>query len=418
MCVTFPRGFQAAAATAGLKPSGKPDLALLALTREAAEAGRAASAAAFTTNQVVGAPVVVGRRWRERHLEGGPALRAVLVNAGNSNAATGEQGERDAMTCAAETARLLGCAPEEVLPSSTGVIGRPLPVGKIAAALPGLVRDLGCGERADDASARAIMTTDLAPKVARASCAIDGREVRLGAIAKGSGMIAPNLDAPAGVPHATMLAFVTTDAVVRPRALHAALARANEGTFNRISVDAHPSCSDTAVVMASGLAGHAPLDLGSASFGVFGEALRNLCLQLAERIIIDGEGAKRIFRVAVRGAASDTDANRIARRVVDSPLVKAAIHGGDPNWGRIVTAAGNAGVAFDPREACLRIGPVEVYRGGVPRPEALADRRLRDAMSGNRVEVELAVGTGPGSSWMLGCDLSAEYVRINADYTT
>ncbi len=428
MSITRPLGFKASATTAGLKPSGKPDLALIVCDQgPTAGAGprgrpidsRLTSAAAFTQNAVVGAPIIIGRRWREAHASGAAGLRAVLINAGCSNAATGEPGVEDAratMRCVAEH---LGCRPDEVLPSSTGIIGHRLKVDRINAAIPGLIASLARGDAADDAAAAAIMTTDLVPKSAHRELELDRHVVHLGAIGKGSGMIAPQLDS-AGrpAPHATMLAFITTDASVQQPCLQSALEEAGRESFDRVSVDAHPSCSDTVVLMASGAAPVRTIHTGDPEFHAFKAALTAVCQDLAMQIVRDGEGATRIFRVEVRGAASNADAVRLARAVVDSPLVKCAIHGRDPNWGRIVTAAGNAGVPFDTADASLAIGGVEVYRAGVPTGIMKSDPKIIAAMGADCVQCVLQVGHGPGRGWMVGCDLSDQYVRINADYTT
>jgi glutamate N-acetyltransferase/amino-acid N-acetyltransferase len=423
MSVTRPLGFRASATTAGIKPSGKSDLALIVCDDGAATASRRASAAVFTKNAVVGAPVEIGREWRARMMKsassGGStgALRAVLINAGCSNAATGAPGVEDARTTMRAVAEHLKCSPNEVLPSSTGIIGHRLPVSKITAAIPGLVKSLSRDKDADEAAARAIMTTDLVPKSAHREIEIAGHVIHLGAIAKGSGMIAPALDA-AG-PQATMLAFITTDAPILPRALQHALEDASRESFDRVSVDAHPSCSDTIVAMSSGATPLAKvIDENDPGYFVFRAALMSICQELATKVVRDGEGVTRTFRVEVRGAADAQSASAIARAVVDSPLVKCAIHGKDPNWGRIVTAAGNAGVKFDTSEASLSIGGVEVYRAGVPTGVSKADGKLVAAMNADPVECILTVGYGRGHAWMLGCDLSADYVRINAEYTT
>lgn len=416
MSVTFPLGFKAAAATAGLKPSGKPDLFLL--VREPSPAS--AFAAVFTTNQIVGAPVAIGRDQRFRHLRGQLRTpRAVLVNAGNSNAATGERGIADAKACMGAVAAQLNCQPDEVVVSSTGVIGRPLPVEKIMAQIPGLAKGVSRGQGADEAAAAAIMTTDLVPKSAQRELSAAAAAVRIGAVAKGSGMIAPRLDAPARAPtpSATMLAFITTDASIASRDLQLLLEDACAGSFNRVSVDNHPSCSDSVVCLASGKSG-VRIEKGAKDYAAFAEAFTDLCRELSEKVVTDGEGATRVFKVTVKGAVSAADAEKMAREVVNSPLVKCAVHGRDPNWGRIVTAAGNAGVRFDPSRSGLAIGPVEVYRAGVPVVEALGDPRLTEAMAGKRVECVLTVGSGPGEAWMLGCDLTKDYVAINAEYTT
>ena len=420
MSVTFPLGFRAAAATAGIKPSGKPDLALI--VRDEVPGAVAGCAMSFTRNQLVGAPVIIGQAARSTALAGGRAVRAVLINAGNSNAATGEQGLLAARACMAAVAERLTSAAEEVLPSSTGVIGRPFPVAKVTAAIPGLTQSLARGDAADTAAAAAIMTTDLVPKTARAQVELDGVTIRIGAMAKGSGMIAPRLDsATPALPSGTMLAFITTDAPIASTDLQAALDQVTDDTFNAISVDNHPSCSDTVVVLSSGQAvdgGVQAVRRGDKRFAVFTKALHELCWNLANQIVTDGEGATRVFDVYITGAPSVQAARAVAREIVNSPLVKCAIHGRDPNWGRIVTAAGNAGVPFNPNRASLSLGPVRVYNKGVPMVEALSDHRLADHLAGKRIAVNLELGAGPAAARMVGCDLSAQYVSINADYTT
>lgn len=429
MSITRPLGFRASACTAGIKPSGKPDLALIVCDDAPGSATsiepRRSAAAVFTQNVVVGAPVQLGRAWRATgsHDAKNPAsLRALLVNAGCSNAATGEPGIQDARTTMRAVAEHLKCDEREVLPSSTGIIGHRLPVDKITRAIPGLVKALGRGEESDAAAAQAILTTDLVPKSAHRELEIRGHQVHLGAIAKGSGMIAPKLDS-FGVamptpPQATMLAFITTDAAVHAPCLQAALEEASRESFDRVSVDAHPSCSDTVVVMASGAAPGKVIHREDPEYHGFKRALTSICQELATKVVRDGEGVTRTFRVEVRGARTNEEAVQMARAVVDSPLVKCAIHGKDPNWGRIVTAAGNAGIRFDTGEASLTIGGVEVYYAGVPTGVVKSDPKIKAAMSADPVECVLVVGHGPGRGWMLGCDLSAEYVKINAEYTT
>lgn len=435
MAVTRPLGFRAAATTAGLKSSGKPDLALIVCDQPDAPVlkgvghriePRHSAAAVFTRNVVVGAPIEIGRAWRAAMLAtpAGLPIRAVLVNAGTANAATGAEGVQDARACMEAVAQALGLTSDEVLPSSTGVIGHRVPVDKIRAAIPGLVASLARGEGADDAAAGAIMTTDLVPKSAHREIELSGHVVHIGAIAKGSGMIAPLLDfsglSPGGPApaHGTMLAFITTDAAIEPGALQHALESACRDSFERISVDAHPSCSDTVIAMASGAAPTKMIHEDQPAYHGFRAALTAVCVELAEKIIRDGEGATRTFRVTVHGAATNEDALRLARAVVDSPLVKCAVHGKDPNWGRIVTAAGNAGVPFDPNQTTLTIGGVVVYLDGKPTGSARYDETLKAAMSGMNIEMDLRIGDGPGTGWMIGCDLSRDYVRINADYTT
>lgn len=420
MAVTYPAGFRAAALKAGIKPSGKIDLALIVRDAKSPR-DRSGCAMVFTQNRLIGAPIVIGRDLRSRTLKGEIVPSAVLINAGNSNSATGDQGVKDAKACCEAVARQLGLGSEDVVPSSTGVIGRLLPVEKITSRAAELVTCLASGEAADASAAEAIMTTDLVPKVARREIRLSGGTVRIGAIAKGSGMIAPRLDsayAPLS-PSATMLAFITTDAPIDSVLLQHALDAVAGVSFNCISVDNHASCSDTVVCMSSGQAtGVDPLKAGSSELAVFTDALRSLCMDLAMQVVTDGEGATRIFTVRVSGTRNDLEASTIAREVVNSPLVKCAIHGQDPNWGRIVTAAGNAGVDFDINATSLSLGPVVVFEMGRPLPEALTDPRLKPTLAAKALIAELRVGSGPGRGHMIGCDLSAQYVRINADYTT
>ena len=424
--ITSPRGFSAAGMACGIKPSGKPDLALIVCDRECYAAG------VFTRSATPSAPVVLG----QAQLGKTGRAQAILINAGVANAATGNLGLDNARRCAqlaagAMTAGGLKVEPEAVLPSSTGVIGRHLPMARIEAAMPDLVSRLARGPEADEAAARAIMTTDLVPKAAGRMTAIQGVDVTLAGIAKGSGMIAPNM--------ATMLAFITTDADVGPAPLQLALRNAAAATFNRISVDAHTSPSDTLIALANPgdpargeRDRHPPIRYTTdAGFDTFQAALIDLCRDLAYAIVRDGEGATRVFRVRIIGAVDVAGADRIGRAVVDSPLVKSAVHGRDPNWGRIVTAAGNAHTPLDESKLSLTISGGEdadsqsegvcVYRGGLP-SELSSDetRTLIAAMSSREITFTLDLGVSkqtPTIDW-LGCDLSYDYVRINAEYTT
>lgn len=415
MAITRPIGFRVSTCRAQIKPSGRPDFCVL-VCDPPTEGGlsRFASAGAFTNSSVVGAPITIGRAWQNA---GSKPLRAIVINAGNANAATGSPGVEDAIATCKATANELGCDPSEVLPSSTGVIGRRLPIDRMLAEIPGLISTLARGEEADLEAANAIRTTDLVPKQAHRELELDGHVIHLGAITKGSGMIAPRFGNPPA-PQATMLGFITTDAWIESGALQTALNDACRRSFERVSVDAHTSCSDMAVVMASGHAHHPRIEAGTPQYEAFAAALRSLCTQLAEQIARDGEGATRIFRVNIHGAPCESSAERIARFVVDSPLVKCAIHGRDPNWGRIVTAAGNAGVHIDEPRSSLLIGGVAVYRAGVPLELPKDHPPLVAAMNADPVELDLTVGDGPGNAWMMGCDLSAQYVKINAEYTT
>jgi glutamate N-acetyltransferase / amino-acid N-acetyltransferase len=390
--ITSPRGFRAAAVAAGIKPEGL-DLALLV-----ADWGCAA-AAVFTTNRAQAAPVLVSRE----HLAAGRA-KAVVVNSGCANAATGEQGLADAREMAAVTAAELGCRPSEVVVASTGVIGVTLPMEKVRAGIGDACRSLS-GE-AGAAAARAIMTTDTRPKEAMVEFTVDGHAARVGAMAKGAGMIAPNM--------ATMLAFFTTDVAVDPRLLQRALSEAVGGSLNRITVDGDTSTNDMAVVLASGaLPARAVLEEGRA-YDAFRAALAETSRRLAEMIVRDGEGATKMAEVRVEGARVESEADRIARTVADSPLVKTALHGGDPNWGRILAAVGRAGVDVDMDRVDIWLGEVWVAQGG--RARAYDEEAAHQALLADPVRIRIALGEGRAGGWMWTCDLSSAYVDINAHY--
>jgi glutamate N-acetyltransferase/amino-acid N-acetyltransferase len=393
--VTAPRGFKAAGVACGIKASGLPDVALIA-------SDTAASAAAvFTTNLAKAAPVLVSRD----HLAASHGrARAIIVNSGCANACTGEDGLAHARAMAQHTAAALACNANEVLVASTGVIGVKLDMLKVERGIRKAVGSLSADAGGD--AARAIMTTDPFPKEASVEIDAPCGRFRLGGIAKGSGMIEPKM--------ATMLAFVTMDAQVEPTLLQLALAAAVEETFNAISVDGECSTNDCVFVLANGASG---VRLGSAAIPTLVESLRAVCEPLAIGIVRGGEGATKLITVRVVGAASDTDARAAARAIANSPLVKTAIHGGDPNWGRLVAVAGRSGAAFTLERAAVRIGSVVLFAEGRP-----YDERAPEAASylqGRDIDVEVDLGTGgPGRSHMWTCDLSAEYVRINAEYRT
>ena len=403
--VTVPRGFVATGGCCGIKESGKPDLALIAADKPCS------AAAVFTTNQFKGAPVLVGMK----HLsgQGFGSAQAIVCNSGNSNVATlAAGGYEHAVDMCKAAAQVVGCDPHEVLPASTGVIGRPLPIEKVLDGIAALKPDLGRGEDHDSAAAQGIMTTDLVEKCALQTFEIEGKPCHIGGIDKGSGMIAPSM--------ATMLMFFTTDVAIAPKVLHAALNEANAASFNRISVDSDTSTSDTVYVLASGAAGNAPIEqpIGPA-FDTFTTALTKACQDLAEQVVVDGEGATRTFEVHVKGVGSLLDADKIGKAVTDSPLVKTAIHGCDPNWGRLVMAAGKAGVELDPNKFTVKIQGVTVFENNAPtvtEPKALAG--LAEKMKTDRVVIELDAQQGNAQAVWLGCDLSRQYIAINADYTT
>jgi glutamate N-acetyltransferase/amino-acid N-acetyltransferase len=393
--ITAPLGFRAAGVSCGIKASGALDLALIAADKPAT------AAAMFTTNKVQAAPVVVSKDHLKRSR--GRAL-AVVVNSGCANAVTGEAGLEVAREMAAEAGRVLVCASERVLIASTGVIGMPLDGDKVARGIAAAKKALRRDGHED--AARAIMTTDPFPKSCAVEVRCDAGTFRVGGIAKGAGMIEPNM--------ATMLAFLTTDAKVSAPLLRKALAEAVTDTFNAITIDGDTSTNDTVVVLAGGASG---VEIGEPTYAALVEGLRAVSRELALLIVLGGEGATKLVTIRVVGAATLEEARRAARTVANSLLVKTAIHGGDPNWGRLVAAAGRAGVAFDLARCSVRIGPVVLFDKGVPfddrAPDAAAVLRERDIP----IEIDLGAG-GPHAATMWTCDLSAEYVKINAEYRT
>ena len=395
--ITLPAGFVGGAVHCGLKTTAQEDVAVIA-----ALDGPVPAAVVTTTNQVVGAPV----RWCRRVMPRGfGRARAVVVNAGNANTCNGMRGDRDAAAMAELTAGQLGCRPEEVLVCSTGVIGHRLPMKRVRSGIRAACAALSAG--GGPAVARAVLTTDTHPKTTVVQGRIAGAPVTVAGIAKGSGMISPCL--------ATMLAVITTDAKVAPAALGPALRRACGSTFNAITVDGDNSTSDTVVVMAGGAAGNKAIT-GGADLVKFGKLLEEVSAVLAEAIVRDGEGATKLLRVTVRGARSNADAARAARAIAGSLLVKCAAHGGDPNWGRILAAAGRSDAKVDQDRAACRIGGVAVMRRGAGCP--FDAERVRGHMAGDTVEIELNLNLGKGAHTVMTCDLSREYVAINADYHT
>jgi len=394
--VTAAAGFLAGAARCGLRKPGdpRPDLALVV------SEGPAAAAGVFTRNRVQAAPVQVTRE----HLRRG-RLRAVVANAGVANACTGERGLADARRMAAVAAESLGLAgPEEVAVASTGVIGAYLPLERVAAGIREAASRLGREGGAE--AALAITTTDTRPKEWAVRLELEGRPVTVGGMAKGAGMIHPDL--------ATMLCFLTTDADVAPAALREALARAVDRSFNMVTVDGDTSTNDCVLALASGAAGNPPLLPGTASFDRFAAALTGVCVALAREIARDGEGATRLIEVTVRGARDEGDARRAARTVAASNLVKAAVHGADANWGRILAALGRSGAAFDPSQVSVRLGGLVLVAGGCGAAFDEAEARSLLQRDEVRLVIDLGAGTAEATAW--GCDLTADYVKINASY--
>lgn len=390
------RGFRAAGVAAGIKTNGGLDLALV-VSETVARA-----AAVFTTNRALAAPVVVSREHLARSRN---TARAIVVNSGCANACTGDEGLLVAREMAAETARLVNCPEEHVLVASTGVIGVALPIDKVRRGLPLALRSLGADQGAH--AARAIMTTDPFPKEAGARIVFGtaSGSIAIGGMAKGSGMIEPML--------ATMLAFVTTDADVPQPLLDRALRDAVEDTFNAITVDGECSTNDCVMLLANGASGVVVTD---AAYPQFLDGLTTVCRELALGIVRGGEGATKLVTVTVTGAPSATDARRAAKAIANSPLVKTAIHGGDPNWGRLIAVAGRAGVAFELSRAAVSIGPTVLFKDGRPYDEAAPI--AAEYLKGHDLSVSVDLGSGSAQSTVWTCDLSAEYVRINADYRT
>ncbi len=390
-------GYRAGVAPADVRGEGseRADVAILASDRPAAAAG------VFTRNRVKAAPVVVS----QLHLRRG-SCRAVVVNSGNANACTGSRGLSDALRMAQATADAVDCSPHEVLVASTGVIGRVMPMERVLPAIR--VAALGLGPDRGEAAAEAIMTTDTRSKQAGAEFEVAGVRHRLGGMAKGSGMIHPDM--------ATLLAFVTTDAAVEPGPLQRLLGEVAARTFNRISVDGDTSTNDCCLLLANGAAGGPTLAPGSEGWNRLEEALQEVLGQLAEQVVADGEGATRVFFVRVSGAGDPEQALAAARCVSSSPLVKTAIHGGDPNWGRVLMAVGRSGAELALDRCRLAMQGEELFANGQVVEGAVA--RVAPRLLSPKVTIEINLGIGEAEAEALGCDLSADYVRINADYST
>jgi glutamate N-acetyltransferase/amino-acid N-acetyltransferase len=394
--VTAVPGVLAGGVAAGIKPSGKKDLALIS------SSAPARVAAVFTTNQIKGAPVVVSME----HVRGGTA-QAILASSGCSNVCTGEQGVRDAREMARLAGELLRIPAPHVLVASTGVIGVPLPMDKIRGALPKLARSLS--PQGGRAAAEAILTTDTRTKEAAVRVEIDGRPVTLGGVAKGVGMIEPHM--------ATMFCFVMTDAVIAQPALAAVLRRTVDRSFNRITVDSDQSTSDTVAVLANGLAENAPLQPGGRGLRAFASALEAVMGRLARMLVADGEGATKLVEIVVRGAVSRSQALAAARCVANSPLVKTAINGQDPNWGRLMMALGKSPARVEQDRVAIAFGDQSVVERGMLKEGVRLDR-VREIMGTQAYDITIDLGLGRGEDRVWTCDLSEEYVRINAKYTT
>lgn len=403
--VTAPKGFKAAGMYGGLRALGeKPDIALVTCDVDAISAG------AFTTNVVAAAPVMYCRR----ALQTSTTSRAVLINAGQANAATGDPGYQDVLECSNTLAKLLGLKPEEVLIESTGVIGKRIKKDALLASLPKLVNQLTSNVEGAESAAVAITTTDLVRKSVAIESEVRGARIRVGGMAKGSGMIHPNM--------ATMLGVITTDALVASDIWRKMVQIAVSRSFNQITVDGDTSTNDGVIALASGLSGvHKISSLKSAEAEHLQQCLDGVMQSLAKSIAWDGEGATCLIEVRVTGANSEAEAAKVARSVASSSLTKAAVYGRDPNWGRIACAAGYAGIPFDPNMLKISLGSILLMDGGQPLPfdSVAASNYLRKAGDVHgTVEIHISIGDGPGTGIAWGCDLSYDYVKINAEYTT
>jgi glutamate N-acetyltransferase / amino-acid N-acetyltransferase len=416
----LPGGFVWGAVRGGIKASGNLDVAAAIVTN-----GCAVGAAMFTSNRLVAAPVTVGRR---HLLATGGRVGAVLVNAGNANCATGEPGIAGCVASCVAAAEAFGCIFDEVVPSSTGIIGVPFPVEKVVAAMPALKAAVGGTAEHAEMFARAIMTTDTRVKIASAVVSVGAGlpggsgEVRIWGAAKGAGMIHPQLGAPVGASegaasaqlHATMLVYLFTDVAADAGELSAALAAAIEPSFNSISIDGDTSTNDTVLLLASGASG---IRLTRELVPAFDTALGEVCRSLARQIVADGEGVGHVVTLDVRGAATAVEAKLVAKAIAHSPLCKTAWSSGDPNWGRLLAAAGYSGAVFQPERVRIWIGAEPVFEYGV-RAAAFDEEAAHAAMMRPEYTITIELGEGDGAYTFLTCDLTAEYVRINADYST
>jgi glutamate N-acetyltransferase / amino-acid N-acetyltransferase len=395
----LPRGFRFAATACGLKKTGALDLAILSSDVPAS------AAAVFTQNLVVAAPVLVCKK----HLAASRGrMRAVVVNAGNANCASGAAGQLAADRTVAAAASAIGCRIEELFVCSTGVIGVPLPIEKILRALPNLARNRRPSARSFAEFSLAICTTDTRAKTAAASFRVSGKRIHIAGCAKGAGMIHPNM--------ATTLAFVATDATIAPALLQRTLRDVVSRTFNSISIDGDTSTNDTLLVLANGAAEAPAIRAATAAHRAFTKALEEVCRSLALQIVADGEGAQRVIEIEVRGAKTEAAARRIGETIATSPLVKTAFAGGDPNWGRIFAAAGRSGVRFDPALVEITMAGIPVLRRGQPLP--FNERAASNRLLAEHVPIVVNLHAGPARARYYTCDFTAEYVRINASYRT
>ncbi len=395
--ITAPRGFLAAGVKCGIKRSGRQDIGLIVCP------GGAKAAAVFTTNKITAAAVEVSRR----HIKSA-TIYAVVVNSGNANACTGERGVKNTIRMCSETASHLVVDPHEVLVASTGIIGEQLPMKNVVAGIADAIGELSDSSSAGMDFTKAIMTTDTKPKTACRRIEISGKRMTIAGVVKGAGMIAPNM--------ATTLLFITTDAAITKPLLAKALKNAIGSSLNKLTVDGHQSTNDTAIILASGLAGNRLIVSQCPRYKKFAKALTEMCNDLARQMALDAEGATRMFEVVVKGAATQADAAKAARAIANYPLVKCAVNGGDPNWGRIICAAGSCGVRLKPAKMSCKLDELVVFKNGSP---TKFDRKKASRIVSQRCHtITVDLGVGKYSDFCYGCDLSKEYVTINADYHT
>lgn len=395
--VTAPRGFLCAGVKCGIKKSGKHDLGLLVCPTGAK------AAAVFTTNKITSAAVQISKTHIRSEL-----TYAVIVNSGNANACTGQTGLNNAVKMCRESAKFMGIDPHEVLVASTGIIGEQLPMQNVTKGIVMAFKEFSSAESAGLDFAKAIMTTDIMVKMACRSIGFSGKKITIAGTTKGAGMIGPNM--------ATTLCFITTDAAISKPLLAKVLKNAIGDSLNKLTVDGHQSTNDTALILASGLAGNPPITREDAGYKKFNAALVDLCQDLARQMALDAEGATRIFKVVIKGAASQADAAKAARAVADYDLVKCAVHGGDPNWGRIICAVGSSGVNLNLKKISCKLDDLTVFKNGAP--ANFNRKKAGKIVSQKSHTITVDLGTGKFGDFCVGCDLSKGYVTINADYHT
>lgn len=395
--ITSPKGFLAAGVKCGIKASGKHDLGLIVCPLGAV------GAAVFTTNKITAAPVQISKK----HIKGSK-IDAIVINSGNANCCTGKTGLNDAIKMCQMVADDIQTKPENILVASTGVIGRMLPMAKVSKGIKQALKELKSDKTAGENFQLAILTTDTKPKSSFAEISIGKTKVKIAGTVKGAGMIGPNM--------ATTLCFLTTDANISKALLQKALAEAIGNSLNKLTVDGHQSTNDTAIILTSGLAGNKKLTKADSQYSKFAAALDALCNDLAKQMAMDAEGATRIFKVIVSGAKTKAQAAKAARAVADYDLVKCAIHGGDPNWGRIICAVGSCGVDLNPSKLSCKIGKHQVFKNGSP--VKFDPAKVSKTICQKEHSIQIELGVGKHQDFCYGCDLSKDYVSINADYTT